>query len=251
MGEAARSSPPGDPGSPTAGKTFPRGSPSRKHRSVSIHPEERTGRVLVLASASPRRRDLLAAAGIPHVVRPAQVEEAAPGTAEPAALVEANARRKAEAVARDCPGESVLGADTLVVLDGEALGKPADPDEARRMLRRLSGQVHEVHTGLCLCPASGGPPVVARAVTRVHFRALGEAVIEDYLRRVEVLDKAGAYALQEHGSLLVEQVAGARDNVIGLPLTEVRALLRVHDPALLPPAPCVESGERRDFPGAS
>jgi len=217
---------------------------------VNTDPEEAPPRVLVLASASPRRRDLLEAAGIPHVVRPARVEEAAPGSAEPAVLVERNAALKAEAVARDCPGESVLGADTLVVLAGEALGKPADPAEARRMLRRLSGQVHEVHTGLCLCPAGGGPRAVARAVTRVRFRTLGEAVIEDYLRRVEVLDKAGGYALQEHGALLVEEVAGARDNVIGLPLTEVRALLRAHDPVLLPPSACAEPGERRGFPGA-
>ncbi len=183
---------------------------------------------LVLASASPRRRELLLTAGLTCTVEPAQVDELDDAALGLTALVLANARAKALSVAGARPGDVVLGADTLVWLDGRPLGKPADTDAARRMLGALSGRVHEVATGVHLVRLEPRVQVEFHEVTRVRFRELDAGTINEYLRRVDVLDKAGAYALQEHGEMLVESVEGSRSNVVGLPVERVTAALERH-----------------------
>jgi septum formation protein len=181
---------------------------------------------IILASASPRRRELLAAAGIACDVCPADADEALlPGEA-PAVAVVRLARLKALAVSPRFPDRVVLGADTLVVVDGEALGKPRDLAEARAMLQRLAGRPHEVLTGVCLYRATPAAEDAWHTRTVVRFHALDAAAIEEYLCRVHVLDKAGAYAIQEHGERIVAGIDGLFSNVVGLPVEEVTARLR-------------------------
>ena len=143
----------------------------------------------------------------------------------PRRLCELNAERKAWSVAQLRPDHLVLGADTLVFLDGDPLGKPADLEEARRMLHRLSGRIHEVITGVALVHRAGSRVRVFSEATRVRFRSLTAMEVEEYLRLVAVLDKAGAYALQEQGHLIVEAVEGSHSNVVGLPVERLRAAL--------------------------
>ncbi len=174
---------------------------------------------LILASASPRRLELLRSLTPEFTVVTADgVEEAHETGLAPAALTGHNARLKAEAVASRHPGCLVLGADTLVYLDGEPLGKPADLAEAAAMLRRLSGRTHTVCTGVCLAGPGAGELDCFHALTLVTFRPLTEAAIADYLNRVPVLDKAGAYAAQEWGELIIDRMEGSWSNVVGLPL---------------------------------
>jgi septum formation protein len=178
---------------------------------------------LTLASQSPRRRELLAGLGIALEVRPADTDESVlPGEA-PRAYVARVAREKARAV----PGEVVLAADTAVVLGDTILGKPRDAADAARMLRALSGTTHEVLTGVCVRRGAPGAPLEREALvsTAVRFRALSEQEIAWYVATGEPLDKAGAYALQGAGGVLVESVAGSVSGVVGLPLTESVALL--------------------------
>lgn len=164
-------------------------------------------------------------AGVPFSVVPAAVAESDDDTLGLTTLVATNARAKALEVAARYPDAVVLGADTLVWLGGRALGKPADHNEARRMLRELSGQTHEVATAVHLVRMEPRQQVEFHEITRVRFRPLGEDVIEEYLATVDVLDKAGAYALQENGEMLVESVEGSRSNVVGLPLERTMATL--------------------------
>lgn len=184
-------------------------------------------RRLVLASASPRRRDLLVAAGFEVVVRPAEVEELTGGLSA-RDLVLANAELKALAVAAHAQGDLVLGADTIVVLDGEILGKPRDLSHAAEMMGRLGGRTHEVLTGVCL--NRGGSVTRCSFVesTRVAFRVLDEATIEAYLADIDPLDKAGSYAAQEDRGRLIEQIEGSMENVIGLPVSRVIAAIELH-----------------------
>lgn len=135
-------------------------------------------------------------------------------------LCEHNARLKAEAVARHEPDAVVIGADTLVWIDGVALGKPSSPEEARAMLRRLSGRSHTVCTGVCLCLPGGGRDLF-HTITTVEFHPLDDAAIEDYLSLVNTMDKAGGYAIQEHGERIVRGIEGSYSNVVGLPVDEV------------------------------
>lgn len=184
-------------------------------------------RRIVLASSSPRRRDLLQAAGFDVVIRPSDVDELTEGLA-PRELVVANAERKALHVAAERRGELILGADTVVVLDGEILGKPRDLNHASEMLGRLSGRVHEVLTGVCL--VRGGSRKVCLFVesTRVSFRSLDDALIGTYLAEIDPLDKAGAYAAQDDRGRLIEQIEGSLENVIGLPVTRVIEAIGQH-----------------------
>lgn len=177
---------------------------------------------LVLASGSPRRRELLQGLGFRFDVAAADLDETPrPGeAAEP--YVRRLAEEKARAVARHHPGAWVLAADTTVALGERLLGKPRDPGEAREMLRALSGRTHRVLTGVALAGAREGACVVA---TEVTFRALSEGELGWYADTGEPLDKAGGYALQGKGSFLVERVDGSPTNVIGLPLGETLALL--------------------------
>jgi septum formation protein len=183
-------------------------------------PEDQTS--LVLASASPRRRELLGQLGLRFTVAGADLDETPwPGEA-PEAYVLRLAREKARAVAGRFPGTWVLAADTTVVLGSELLGKPRDEAEARAMLSRLSGRTHEVHTGVALAGRAEEALVVR---TRVTFRTLSAGEVAWYAGTGEPLDKAGAYAVQGRGGFLVAALEGSPTNVIGLPLGETLALL--------------------------
>jgi septum formation protein len=177
---------------------------------------------LVLASASPRRAALLRAAGYAFDVRPSVAREWPYPGGDPAAYAEALARAKVAAV----DGELVLGADTVVVVDGDVLGKPADTADAATMLRRLSGRAHEVVTGVAVRRGSRVRAASARA--RVTFRELTEREIGEYAAGGEPLDKAGGYAYQGGGGAFVTALEGDPDTVIGLPLRVVRTLLPDH-----------------------
>jgi septum formation protein len=181
--------------------------------------------VLILASASPRRREILRRAGIACRVRPARVDETPQPGESASRYVRRLAREKAEAVAR--PGELVLGADTVVVIGkSRLLGKPRDEREAARMLRQLSGRMHRVLTGVCLLDAAAGRSRTAVVETRVWFRPLGRAEIAAYVASGEPMDKAGAYAIQGLASKFVERIDGCYFNVMGLPVSWVYRLLK-------------------------
>ena len=184
-------------------------------------------RRIVLASASPRRRDLLFAAGFEVILRPSSVEELAGGLS-PRDLVLANAERKALPVAAVTSEDLVLGADTLVVLDGEILGKPRDLEEAAWMLSRLGGRVHEVLTGVCMLRGGSHARRSFVESTRVAFRTLDRTAITDYLAGIDPLDKAGGYAAQDDKGRLIEQIEGSLENVIGLPVTRVVETIATH-----------------------
>ncbi len=175
---------------------------------------------LVLASGSPRRRDLLASLGLAFAVEPPGVDESRREDEDPAAFVERVARAKATAVGR--PGVTVLAADTTVVLDGDVLGKPDSPEEASAMLRRLRSRTHVVVTGVALAADSAVHSTVAS--TTVAMAWIPDEVIAWYVATGEPLDKAGSYALQGVGGTFVEHVDGEPSNVIGLPLAATRSL---------------------------
>jgi septum formation protein len=185
---------------------------------------------LVLGSGSPRRRELLARAGVAFEVMPADIaEEARPGEA-PAALAERLAREKARAVAArigTSPRRIVLGADTIVVIDGDVLGKPRDAEDAVRLLGRLVGRAHVVLTGVAIVASDRIDAAATRVVaSRVAMRAATEAEIRRYVATGEPLDKAGAYAAQGEGRRFIASIEGSESNVIGLPIDETLALLR-------------------------
>lgn len=184
--------------------------------------------LLVLASASPRRRELLARTGLLFEVRPADVAEEPRAGEAPRALVERLAAEKAASV-RDRlpprPRRVVLGSDTIVTLDGEILGKPRDAEHAVAMLRRLAGRTHTVWTGVAVAETGAAALRVRSVESRVTLRAAAEAELRAYVASGEPLDKAGAYALQGEGRRLVSRVEGSESNVIGLPLEETLALL--------------------------
>ncbi len=183
---------------------------------------------LVLASASPRRRELLARAGLRFEVLPAHVaEEPRPGE-PPRALVERLAAQKAAAVRDRLPARPrrlVLGSDTVVVLGPDVLGKPRDPEHAVAMLRRLAGRTHSVWTGVAVAATGAGTLRVRSVESRVTLRPAEESELRTYVASGEPLDKAGSYALQGEGRRLVSRVEGSESNVIGLPLEETLALL--------------------------
>ena len=185
---------------------------------------------LILASGSPRRRELLRNAGFTFEVIPPEVAEDNPDNEAPAMLVERLALDKAEAVAGRFHRQDnvvVLGADTVVVVvDSTLLGKPASPAEARQMLQRLSGRTHEVITGVALVEPETARRTVAHETTRVFFRPLEPQEMEDYVATGEPLDKAGAYAIQGGASRFVTRVEGCYFNVMGLPVALVDRLLR-------------------------
>ncbi len=180
--------------------------------------------MLVLASASPRRQELLRNAGITFEVQPAHIpEDPLPGE-DAKECAERLAREKALAVASQRPQERVLGADTVVVVDGELLGKPSDAADAARMLRRLSGRGHQVITGVCL--AVGGQWSVASETTSVTMSEISEKEIADYVAGGEPMDKAGAYAIQGIASRWIPRIEGDYSNVVGLPVALVLRMLR-------------------------
>ncbi len=180
---------------------------------------------LILASASPRRRELLAQLGLPFTIVVADVTEHEDPTTDPRTMVSHNAALKADWVAARHPDAWVLGADTTVFLDGHALNKPRDLAEAAAMLRRLSGRTHTVFTGLALRQHRSGYRADGGEASEVTFHLLTEAVIAAYLGKVHTLDKAGGYAIQEHGDLLVAGQTGSFSNIIGLPLDATKQIL--------------------------
>jgi septum formation protein len=180
---------------------------------------------MILASESPRRRELLAAVGVPFRVVPSGVDEIPLPGESPSRFVRRAALDKGEEVALLHPSSFVLSADTIVVADGRILGKPRDRAEARRMLSRLAGREHKVYTGVCLLRAERPYRDIGTEVTRVRFRPLTAAEVAAYARTGECDDKAGAYAAQGAGMLLIDRVAGSFSNVVGLPMTRVVAML--------------------------
>ncbi len=180
---------------------------------------------LILASSSPRRRMLLRNVGARFRVIPADCDESGADALPPKERVAELARLKCAAVAAEYPDDVVLGADTLVLdADGEVLGKPADEEDARRMLRALSGRSNTVYTGVCVI--RNGETHLAVEETEVFFREMSEREIDDYVRSGEPMDKAGAYGVQERGALFVRRVEGDYFNVVGLPLVLTQRLLR-------------------------
>jgi len=195
--------------------------------------------VLVLASASPRRQELLRNAGIAFVVHPTVVPEVPREGELPRTLAERLAREKAFAVAHQRPEDFVLGADTIVVVNGQILGKPTDPADATRMMRLLSGRTHEVITGVCLVgprsrPETGNRELetafedVRSEITLVTMNPLSECDIESYIASGEPMDKAGAYGIQGIASRWIPRIEGDYCNVVGLPVALVCAMLREH-----------------------
>ncbi|MDR1314406.1 MAG: Maf family protein [Deltaproteobacteria bacterium] len=183
---------------------------------------------LYLASASPRRREILQMAGVPFVLKPADVDESPlPGEGRRDCVARL-ARAKAEAVWGEIgslPGAAALAADTAVLLEGRMLGKPRDQEDAARMLASISGKAHEVLTAFCVMTAASVTEGLASTTVKIRRLAPGE--IEAYVATGDPLDKAGAYAIQgPMGAVLVESVEGSYSNVIGLPLAEVLAALR-------------------------
>lgn len=180
---------------------------------------------LILASMSPRRRELLARTSWAFEVIPSDGEEIHDDSLGMKGLCEENARIKAEAVAKNHPGALVIGADTLVFLDGVPLGKPKDLEDAAMMLRQLSGREHQVCTGVCIAGGADGPKLFS-GVTEVMFRELDESVIGEYISLTNPLDKAGAYGIQDHGDMIVSRIKGSFENVMGLPVDLVDEALR-------------------------
>ncbi len=180
---------------------------------------------LYLASRSPRRRDLLARLGVPYTVRPADIDE----MLDPELDAQANARelamQKARAVAADLEVGWVLGADTIVVIGGEVLGKPEDAADAERMFSSLTGRTHTVVTGLALVDALSGEAIADSVATKVTLRSASPAEAAAYVATGEPLDKAGAYGAQALGAVFIERVEGCYYNVVGLPVARLYRML--------------------------
>ncbi len=197
---------------------------------------------IVLASSSPRRRELLGRLGLAFTVVAPDVPETLPDLPLEQAVA-ALARRKADAAAPSCPdGALVIAADTIVVLDGRVMGKPADAAEAASMLKSLSGRTHEVLTGVCLLRAGAGEVARFTSAASVTFETLPPALIAAYVATGESLDKAGAYGGQGMGASFVKRVEGSWDAVVGLPLCEVREAL--HSAGIPPSAFYAGNGPR-------
>ena len=176
---------------------------------------------LVLASASPRRAELLRQLKSNFRIIPGDAKEIFDEQLSPSELCQLNAHRKARAVAKKNPDSLVLGADTLVFLDGKIMGKPADIADAQRMLTQLQGRTHQVVTGVSLIHLRAHRERMFAIGTDVTFRPLDAEQVRDYLAEINPLDKAGAYAIQEHGDMIIAEISGSYSNVIGLPVEKL------------------------------
>ena len=181
--------------------------------------------LLILASASPRRAELLRELGMSFEVIPADVPEADHEQLTAAELCQINAYRKARVIAKRFPAAVVLGADTLVTLGTTTFAKPTNLADAQRMLWQLQGRTHTVVTGVCLLHLAAHRCRIFAEQTAVTFRQLDAMQIDEYLRRINPLDKAGAYAIQEHGAMIVKSISGSYSNVVGLPVERVQPIL--------------------------
>lgn len=182
----------------------------------------------ILASASPRRKELLERIGARFKIVPADVEEFEEGHGDPEGMVRHNAALKAAWVADRYPGDYVLGSDTTVHLDGRVLAKPEDMEDARRMLKSLAGRAHVVYTAFALICRDAGLEEVGGARSRVTFKDFDDETIDRYFEIVNPLDKAGAYGIQEGTDLIVESFEGSHSNIMGLPIDETKELLERH-----------------------
>ena len=180
---------------------------------------------LILASASPRRSELLRQLGVKFRVVASDVPEVHHGQLTAREISQVNAYRKARAVAKKFPDALVLAADTLVALDTELFGKPTSLEQAYEMLEHLQGRTHQVVTAICLLNLRGHRQKIFSDITDVKFRPLDASAIRRYLNHVNPLDKAGAYAIQEQGEVIVENISGSYTNVVGLPVEKLRAEL--------------------------
>jgi septum formation protein len=180
---------------------------------------------LILASNSPRRSELLRSLGLDFSVVPSEAAEVHTEELTAAEISQLNAYRKARAVAKKHPDALVLGADTLVALDTALFGKPRNREDAYRMLKQLQGHTHRVVTGVCLLHLRGHRQKLFADSTEVTFRSLGAVEIRNYLAGINPLDKAGAYAIQDGGGKIVENISGSFTNVVGLPVERLRAEL--------------------------
>jgi septum formation protein len=184
---------------------------------------------IILASKSPRRKYLLEQAGIEFDVIPSQFDENTMALKKPNLYVQALSQAKAQDVARKYPDRWVIGADTIVLIDDQILGKPNGKETARRMLGQLSGQTHQVYTGFTICCVDRNKTHTDAICTDVTFKELSRHEIEWYIHTDEPFDKAGAYAIQGLGTFLVKTVKGSYTNVVGLPVCEVIELLIQED----------------------
>jgi septum formation protein len=192
---------------------------------------------IVLASGSPRRRELLAGLGVQFEVKTSQVDETFDPSSPPNAVAEELAHRKAKDVARQLDAALVIGADTIVVCDGEILGKPRDEQEAVQMLSRLQGRAHQVYTGIALVEVADGHVVrerVSHRMTHVWMRPLSDEKISWYVDSKEPLDKAGAYGIQGLGACLIDKIDGCYFNVVGLSLVELDQMFQDMGYSLVP-----------------
>ncbi|WP_040550864.1 Maf family protein [Pedosphaera parvula] len=187
---------------------------------------------LILASASPRRSELLRQLDVEFEVIPSDAIELHNEQLTAGELCRVNAYRKARPISKRFPDAIVMGADTLVYLGNQLFGKPKNRDEAHGMLQALQGETHLVVTGVCLMHLRSHRHRVFAETTQVTFRSLNDAQIAEYLNAINPLDKAGAYAIQEHGEKIVEQISGSFTNVVGLPLEHLREELSLWEIAL-------------------
>jgi septum formation protein len=182
--------------------------------------------MLILASASPRRQELLRNAGISFLVQPADIDETPLPDESPRDCAERLAREKALEVSQERPQDQVLGADTIVVVDETILGKPRDAADAARMLRLLSGRTHEVITGVCVVGPIAGDVEQASETTRVTMREISDDEIRDYIATGEPMDKAGAYAIQGIAARWIPRIEGDYSSVVGLPVALIYVMLK-------------------------
>lgn len=181
---------------------------------------------IVLASASPRRREILSNLGLSFEVITSDAEEKTDTELPPYMIVQELAMLKGTDVAKKVADAVVISADTIVWLDGMMLGKPSDEANARKMLKMLSGKTHEVYTGVCVTHSKSGKSVSDYEVTKVNFRSLSDEEIDGYIKTGEPMDKAGAYGIQSKGCLLVDSIEGDYLNVVGLPAVKLSKILK-------------------------
>ena len=191
--------------------------------------KEKASRYIILASTSPRRQELIASLRIPFEIMGSDADEDTPFGWSPDKIVETLSLRKADAVYRKlsetCGSAVIVGSDTIVVLEGDILGKPADEQDAVRMLSGLQGRTHKVYTGVACVDAETGRSIVRHRVTSVRMKPLSEEEIVSYVRSGEPADKAGAYAIQGLGATIVDSIEGDYFNVVGLPLSLLSDML--------------------------
>ena len=193
--------------------------------SADCHRFNLNGNPLVLASASPRRAEMLKNANIPFIIAPADIDEHGIHADSIESLPEKIALAKAKAIAPKFPEHTILAADTIVCLDGRLFGKPHDMQEARHFLKALSGKTHNVITGVALLKDNDA--AIWHAISEVTFHQLTNDIINGYFSFVNPLDKAGAYAIQEHGDMIVSGITGLKSNIIGLPIEEILERLTI------------------------